>query len=92
MGPISSDAARRHVQGGALLLDVRMPDEFAGGHIDNAVNIPLLQLGGRLADVGEKNHPVVVYCQAGGRSMQAKLLLEANGFEQVYDLGGIGRW
>jgi phage shock protein E len=92
-GPNRVDGAeaRRLVGGGALLLDVRTPAEFAGKHVDGALNIPVQVLGQRLGDVGSKDRPIVVYCQSGGRSARAAVELRAAGYT-VHDLGGIGNW
>jgi phage shock protein E len=89
---ISGDEARKLVQEGALLVDVRSAGEFAGGHIEGAINIPMQDLKGRLDELGDNRSEIVVYCQSGGRSAIAKRLLERNGFENVHDLGGIGQW
>lgn len=88
------DSAQAHqlVQDGARLIDVRSPGEYASGHIDGARNIPLDQIGNRTKDVGRKDKPVVVYCRSGMRSAQAKTKLEAAGFTEVYNLGGMSRW
>ena len=85
-------AKARECCGGARLVDVRTPSEFAGGHIDGAVNVPLQDLQSRLGDIGEPARPVVVYCQSGMRSASAARLLKRSGFLAVYDLGGIHRW
>jgi rhodanese-related sulfurtransferase len=74
-----------------LLVDVRTPEEFASGHIPGAVNIPLQELEGRLAEV-PTDSPVVVYCRSGNRSAQAADLLQEAGYTQIYDLGGIAAW
>lgn len=74
-----------------LLVDVRTAEEFASGHIPGAVNIPLQELEGRLAEV-PADSPVVVYCRSGNRSAQAADLLHEAGYTQVYDLGGITAW
>ena len=74
-----------------LLLDVRTPEEFAGGHIPGARNIPLQTLAQRLAEV-PKNEPVVIYCRSGNRSRTASDLLARAGYTQLYDLGGILQW
>ncbi|KPK16404.1 MAG: hypothetical protein AMJ62_05705 [Myxococcales bacterium SG8_38] len=89
---ISGAEARQLVQDGALLVDVRSPGEFSGGHIEGAVNIPIQELKGRLGELGDSRAEIVVYCQSGGRSAIAKRLLERNGFENVHDLGGIHQW
>ena len=89
---ISGSEARALVGDGALLVDVRSEGEYARGSIEGSVNIPIQELSGRLDELGDKEQEIVVYCQSGGRSAMAKRLLESNGFTQVHDLGGIGRW
>jgi phage shock protein E len=89
--------AHRLVAAGAVLVDVRTPEEFAGRHLDGAVNIPVDELKTRLGEVdeltgGDKNKPIVVYCQAGGRAGRAKGVLVGAGHPQVTNLGGIGDW
>jgi rhodanese-related sulfurtransferase len=83
--------AREWVAGGATLLDVRTTGEFGGGHLPGARNIPLQVLGSSLKQVGKKGDKVVVYCQSGGRSAQARAMLEAKGF-LVTDLGPMSAW
>ncbi len=82
--------ARELVSAGATLLDVRSQEEFDARHLDGATLIPVDQLGGRIAEV-PRDHPVVVYCQSGGRSSSAARMLASAGYE-VHDLGGIGNW
>jgi len=89
---VSGGDARALVANGATLIDVRSPEEFAGGHIEGALNIPVQQLAGRTDEVGGKDGQIVVYCQSGGRSAMAKRLLESSGFTAVHDMGGIGKW
>ncbi len=72
----------------AVLLDVRTPAEFRGGHAEGAVNIPVQELGRRLGEI-PAGVPVVVYCASGGRSASASHLLHGAG-HQVYDAGGLG--
>ena len=92
LGKVAPDKARALVENGAALVDVRTVDEFASGHINRAVNIPLSDLSRRLSDVGARDVPVVVYCASGMRSASAKRTLEKSGFTSVHDLGGMGRW
>jgi phage shock protein E len=73
------------------LIDVRTAEEFASGHLPNAINIPLQELPDRLAEVAT-DEPVVLYCRSGNRSNQAAQLLAGEGFTQVLDLGGIVAW
>ncbi len=90
---VPGSEARERVAAGALLLDVRTANEFSGGHIEGAINIPVQELPRRLDELGnDKAREVVVYCQSGGRSAIAKRILQSNGFESIYDLGRIDQW
>ena len=91
-GDTSGRDAKRMVEQGALLLDVRTPAEYAGGHLRGAVNIPVQELAARLAEVGVKDRPIVVYCRSGHRSSNATDMLRGAGFTQVHDLGAMSRW
>ena len=76
-------------QPGATIVDVRETYEFAGGHARGAINIPLSSLMSRLKEFRKMSTPIVVYCRSGSRSGQAKLLLQANGIQEVYNGGGL---
>jgi phage shock protein E len=91
-GTVPGAAAREAVAGGALLLDVRSEGEFASGHLEGAVNIPVQVLAERIGDVGDPARPVVVYCRSGLRSRRAKAILEQHDFVNVLNLGGMSRW
>ena len=77
-----------------LVLDVREANEYSGGHIRNAVHIPLTALDKRLNEVEKyKDRPVLVYCRSGSRSYSACKKLKKAGFETLYNLkGGIMAW
>lgn len=92
MGKVSPDKARALVASGARLVDVRSPGEFAGGHLAGALNIPVGELGDRVAEVGDKAKPVVLYCASGMRSASAAGILRRAGFADVHDLGAMARW
>jgi rhodanese-related sulfurtransferase len=82
------DAAR----GAPQLLDVREPWEFEKCRIDGARLVPLRELPARVAELDAAAQTVVV-CHHGGRSMQAALFLERNGFASVHNLaGGVDAW
>lgn len=74
-----------------ILIDVRTPGEFNGGHIAGAVNIPVEELDQRLSEV-PTDKDIVVYCRSGNRSATASRILTSSGFEGVYDMGGIIAW
>lgn len=79
--------------GKATAVDVREPDEYAAAHIPGAVLLPLDQVtalaGQRIPD---KDAAWLVYCRTGRRSAEAVKKLEALGYTQLYDLGGILVW
>ena len=89
---ISGSDARSLVAEGAMLVDVRSPGEFSGGHIEGAISIPIQELAGRADELGDKSGQIVLYCQSGARSAMAKRLLESRGFTNVHDMGGMGSW
>ena len=78
----------------AQILDVRTPEEYAGQHLDNTVNVNWR--GSDFADKAskyDKKKPVFVYCMSGGRSKQAAAKLQELGFTTIYELqGGIIKW
>jgi rhodanese-related sulfurtransferase len=73
------------------LLDVREPDEFAGGHIEGAINVPLSQLRRRIEDI-PKGVEILVYCAAGQRAYFAQRLLRQLGFDAKNLSGGYATW
>jgi len=79
---------------GALLLDVREPDEYSAVHATNAKLIPLGQLESRLQEIATyKDQPVVVICRSGRRSAQAVAMLKEAGYSQVSNVkGGTLAW
>lgn len=89
---VEPDRARDMVVEGATLLDVRTRAEYRQRHIKQAVNIPVQELESRLDELPPNTDKIVLYCRSGNRSARAKSLLERHGFEEVYDLGAIGRW
>ncbi len=78
----------------AIVLDVRTPGEFEGGHLQNALNIDwnsrnFTQEVSKL----NKSNPLFVYCLSGGRSQSAAAQLRSDGFKQVYEMqGGMMKW
>lgn len=92
-GDVSREEARRLVDEGALLLDVRSPSEHAAGHIERSMNIPVGELEQRLQALpADKSKAIVVYCRSGARSAAAARLLKQHGYTAVHDLGSISRW
>lgn len=73
----------------AKLIDVRGADEFAEGHIDEAINIPLDQIDRISEEVSDKETPLFVYCRSGRRSDMAVEQLKDFGYTNAQNIGGI---
>ncbi|MDH5673019.1 MAG: rhodanese-like domain-containing protein [Myxococcales bacterium] len=91
LGARRPHAARKLVEQGALLLDVRSVPEYAQGNIPGSYNIPVQELNGRLQELGKRGRHVVVYCRSGARSAHASELLTAAGY-RVTDIGPMHAW
>jgi rhodanese-related sulfurtransferase len=85
-GGAPAEAIKPWLDRGAVVIDVRSPAEFAGGHVDGARNIPVDEVGLRLHDIGTTDVPVIVYCASGMRSRRAAGILEKAGYD-VLDAG-----
>ena len=86
------DGAKAHelVKAGAVLVDVRSPEEFASKHLDGAINVPSADVASH--DFGGKDKAVVLYCQAGHRSEKAAQALAGQGYTHVHLLGAMSAW
>ena len=74
----------------ALLVDVRNPAEYNGGHIPGSMNFAMSRILQEAEEAfPDKAQPLYVYCQSGARSARAGKLLDLLGYESVTDLGGI---
>lgn len=72
-----------------IIIDVREPNEYKFGHLDNAINISVNNLNeDSLKDIS-KDSKIVVYCQTGSRSKDASEKLLNMGYKNVYDLGAM---
>ena len=77
---------------GAVLLDVRSPQEYREGHIPGSQNVPLQQLD-KVEEVTEnKDTLLYVYCHSGARSRQAVSLLMHMGYTNVHNIGGFAAY
>ena len=87
-GATSVDVKEK-IRQGSVTIDVRTPSEYQSGHYTGAKNIPLQELQDRLAEIGDKNKAVVIYCASGMRSAKAAKILAAAGFTDVTNAGGL---
>ena len=76
-----------------VILDVRTPEEFAVGHIPDAINIPNEDIGtAQIPELPDKAQVIFVYCRSGNRSKQASEKLAALGYTNIVEFGGINSW
>ena len=86
---VDAEEGRRRVDAGALLLDVREPDEWEAGHATDAAHVPLRTLPANRPPEGRE---IVVICRSGGRSAQATAALRQWGYDAVNLAGGMKAW
>lgn len=77
------------VENGALIVDVRTPEEFKSGHIKGAVNMPLGTISKHTQQLQKHAGPIVAYCRSGARSSMAVKEMKSLGLD-AYNGGGIG--
>ena len=78
---------------GYIILDVRRPDEFAAGHIPNAINVPNESIGTTdIPELPDKDQLIMVYCRSGRRSKEASEKLVKLGYTNIVEFGGILDW
>lgn len=84
---INFDNLKDKVSKGAILVDVRSPQEFNEGHLNGAINIPEYEIRKRIRnEIPKLNQQIVLYCQYGGRSQDALNIMTRIGYNNVYVL------
>lgn len=92
-GRVCVETAKSELAAGkAMLVDVRTPGEFANGHAEGAVHVPLIELADRTNEL-PRDRRLLVVCRSGYRSSAALSLLQAKGFEDIaHVIGGMNEW
>jgi len=88
-GKVASSIVKQKLESGAIIVDVRTPDEFRDGAYPGAKNIPLGDLGSRMGEI-PKDKPVILYCASGARSSSAARAMKQAGYADVINAGGLG--
>ena len=85
-------AVTAEVPADAVWIDVRTPAEYEQGHLEQAVLIPFdgIEVGAASLKLS-KDAPIYLYCAVGGRAEQAKQRLEAQGYSNVTNVGGLNQ-
>ena len=86
---ITGEELKNKVSQGAILIDVRSNQEYMEGHLQGAINIPDFEITNRVQrEIPKKNQMVILYCQYGGRSKSASIIMKKLGYTNVYNLYG----
>jgi rhodanese-related sulfurtransferase len=88
---VSREQAKKLLEDGAQLIDVRADHEWEMGRIEGAKHLPLAELSERVGEI-DKDRPVVLYCRGGNRSTMATEVLAAEGYDAVKLSEGIVGW
>jgi rhodanese-related sulfurtransferase len=88
---VSREEARKLLDDGAQLVDVRADHEWEAGRIAGATHLPLAELAGRAGEL-DKDRPVVLYCRGGNRSSMAAAALAEAGYDAVKMSEGVVGW
>lgn len=86
---ITMEQLKRKIKNGAILIDVRSPQEYKEGHLEGSILIPEYELKSKADEqLKNKEETIVVYCSSGMRSKKAQKILEKKGYVNVYNLYG----
>jgi len=75
------------IANGAIIIDVRTRNEFAGGNVEGSLNIPLDQLSSGIKKIKDKEKIIIACCASGMRSASAKAILKSMGYKNVHNGG-----
>jgi rhodanese-related sulfurtransferase len=92
---VNTDQLAKRLEGSpaAAVIDVRSDGEWASGHIEGALHIPVEQVEKRLSEVPRDGTPMYVVCAGGGRSSSAAEFLAKRGYLNVHNVeGGMNSW
>ena len=89
----AEDAYEMMVSQEVVIVDVRTPEEYDGGHIPNAILVPNESIGDDMPEaLPDKEATLLIYCRSGRRSKEASEKLLKLGYKSIYEFGGIIDW
>lgn len=92
LGRVTPATAQEWLNKGALVIDVRSPEEFQERSLPGVINIPLGQLGKEIGrHAPEKAQPLLLHCRSGNRSGVGTSRLKKLGYQHVFNLGSYGQ-
>jgi rhodanese-related sulfurtransferase len=68
---------------GAMIVDVRTPGEFQGGHAKGAVNIPVQKIGSQMGKLSKQKQPIILCCRSGARAAGVAAQLQKEGISCI---------
>lgn len=84
---ITKEDLDSYIKQGAIIIDVRSPQEYKEGHVEGAISIPDYQIKKEIEKkIQNKDELIVVYCTTGHRSQKAQQILENMGYTNVYNV------
>lgn len=78
------EAIEIYQRGNAVIIDVRLPEEYKKKHIAGAINIPIYEVDNIITEIIDKEEVILLYCKTGKRSRIVKEILGNNGYKNVY--------
>ena len=92
-GDITGEQLLALVGTDTVIVDVRTPEEYASGHVEGALNMPLDKFQSDFASLAlDATKPLAVYCRSGNRSLVAYQILVKEGFDKVYHAPGVSQY
>ncbi len=84
---IDQQQLEKMVKEGAILVDVRSPQEFEEGHLDKAILLPEYEIKENVNQIlPNQSQTIIVYCSTGHRGQKAQRILQRLGYQKVYNL------
>lgn len=84
---ITKEELNSYIKRGAIIIDVRSPQEFREGHVDGAISIPDYQIKREIRSyISNKQQLIVVYCSTGHRSQKVQQILKDMSYSNVYNV------
>lgn len=84
---IDKQQLEKMVEQGAILVDVRSPQEFEEGHLEKAISLPEYEIRRNVNEIlPDKLQTIIVYCSTGHRGQKAQCILQRLGYQKVYNL------
>lgn len=89
---VDVNEAQKLINQGITVVDVRTPEEYADGHVPNALLIPLQEIESRMKEFSPDEQYLII-CRSGNRSAQASEILAQKGMKHIYNMtGGMNEW